>query len=55
MCVYMSVGGRRARVYICVQVLDVHVCIYVCRGWTCTWVYMCVGDGRARVYICVQG
>ena len=31
------------------------MCIYVCRGWTCTCAYMCVGGGRAHVYRCVQG
>ena len=35
--------------------MDVHGCIYVCRGWTCTCAYMCAGVGRAHVHICVQG
>ena len=53
--VHISVQGLDVpRVHICVQGLDVHVCIYVCRGWTCMCVYMSVGGRRARVYICVQ-
>ena len=41
--------------HIRVQEPDVHVCIYVCRGWMCRCAYTCAKAGRAHVHICVPG